>query len=136
MKELPKQFKLYPKWMAKLAKGYRGTTLWPFGIYLARFDYYDMDILINHELIHWKQQKEMGGLFFYLWYGLEYIIRRWLIKNKFVSLKQWLKGNNHNTTYRNLSFEREAYTNEKKLTYLSKRKNYKWMSYLIKDPLS
>lgn len=31
---------------------------------------------INHERIHTKQMKEMLYIFFYLWYGLEYIIIR------------------------------------------------------------
>lgn len=37
---------------------------------------------INHERIHTKQMKEMLYIFFYLWYGLEYIIIRYFILNK------------------------------------------------------
>ena len=45
---------------------------------------------------HTAQMKEMLYIFFYLWYVVEWIIRL------------FMKGN----AYRNISFEREAYSNE------------------------
>jgi len=49
-----------------------------------------------------------------LWYVVEWIIRL------------FLKGN----AYRNISFEREAYSNEKDLSYLDNRKIFAWTKYI------
>ena len=73
--------------------------------------------LINHEEIHSRQQKEMLVIFFLLWYGLEYLFR----------LAQY---RNHQTAYRNISFEREAYANQFNLGYLTDRKFLAWTKYL------
>lgn len=72
---------------------------------------------IIHENIHLKQQKEMLIVFFYLWYGIEWIVR--LIQYK-----------DSHEAYRNISFEREAYNNEYDDEYLSIRKFYEWIHYL------
>ena len=48
---------------------------------------------VTHEKTHTKQMLEMGIVFFYLWYVIEWFIK--LIAN----------GNAH-TAYRNISFER------------------------------
>jgi len=90
-----------------------GITLSPFGIYLKETKLTDK-VLIRHESIHWKQQMEMLIIFFYLWYLIEWIIR--LFKS----------GN----AYKNISFEREAYGNEKNENYLIERKKYSWIKYL------
>lgn len=60
--------------------------------------------------------KEMLYVSFYLWYGVE-----WLIK-------LFCKGN----AYRNLSFEREAYDNQYNLDYIKTRKHYSWLKRLFK----
>lgn len=73
--------------------------------------------LINHEEIHSKQQKEMLILFFFLWYGLEFLFRLCQYGN-------WDKA------YRNISFEREAYANQYNIAYLSNRKRFAWFKYL------
>lgn len=73
--------------------------------------------LINHEEIHECQQKEMLILPFFLWYGFEFIFRL---------LQYW----NWHTAYRNISFEREAYANESKISYLANRKRFEWIHYL------
>ena len=73
--------------------------------------------MINHESIHTKQMKEMLYIPFYLWYGVE-----WLVK-----LFKYGKD-----SYYNISFEREAYANQYDLKYLSNRKPYSWWKYLIK----
>src|SRR5690606_2357074 len=78
-------------------------------------------ILMNHERIHLRQQIEMLILPFYLFYVIEYIGRLVQYRNK-------------DKAYRNISFEREAYTNEQDLEYLKKRKLYAWMRY-IRKPL-
>lgn len=72
---------------------------------------------IIHENIHLKQQKEMFIVFFYLWYGIEWLVR--LIQYK-----------DSHEAYRNISFEREAYNNEYDDEYLSIRNFYEWIHYL------
>ena len=53
---------------------------------------------------------------FYLWYIVEYLIR--------------LLGKGD--AYRNISFEQEAYSNEKDMNYLKNRKHFSWFKYLKK----
>ena len=72
------------------------------------------DKLLNHERIHSRQILELGIIFFYIWYGIE-----WLIKS--------LKDGN---AYKNLSFEREAYENENDENYLKTRKWYSFIKYI------
>lgn len=69
---------------------------------------------INHESIHTEQMKELLFFLFYIWYLIEWIIGL------------FMKGN----AYRNISFEREAYSNENDLKYLEKRKHYAWIKYI------
>ncbi|WP_382384330.1 hypothetical protein [Formosa undariae] len=97
-------------------KGYQGITLYPFVI-LRDVKLKKNAVLLNHERIHLKQQKELLVIPFYLWYGLEFLIRLVVYRN-------W------NTAYRNISFEREAYTNEKKQHYLVLRSRFSFRKYL------
>ena len=92
-----------------------GVTLAPFGVFLRK-DYISNKTVIRHESIHWKQQLEMLIIFFYLFYVIEWFIRL------------FMSGN----AYRNISFEREAYSNEKNKNYLTERKKYAWVKYLNK----
>ena len=94
-----------------------GITLWPFGIYVSLHRYLNDEKLINHEKIHWEQQKELLGLFFYLWYFIEWIIRLFI---------------NGKNAYRSLSFEQEAYDNDQNLNYLKTRKRYSWIKKIFK----
>ena len=94
-----------------LGKNVIAITLYPFGIYTNSTDIY----VINHEFIHVPQQKEMLILPFYIWYILE-----WLIKIIFYGTE----------AYVNISFEREAYSNQNNLDYLKTRKHFSWMKYL------
>jgi hypothetical protein len=77
------------------------------GITLAPFD----------EKIHGKQQIEMGIIFFYIWYLLEW----------FFKLFKYGKQ-----AYRNISFEREAYDNDMDFDYISQRKTFAWVDYISK----
>ena len=80
-----------------------------------RFDPRDLtERFIRHETIHSKQQAEMFWLPFFVWYFLEWIVRIFTTKQ----------------AYRNISFEREAYTNEANSDYLCKRKKFSWWRYL------
>lgn len=72
---------------------------------------------MNHERIHFKQQIEMLWVFFFFWYGIEYLVRLLQYKNSY-------------RAYRNISFEREAYQNEKNTAYLSSRRRFAFLSYI------
>jgi len=70
--------------------------------------------IINHEKIHLRQQLELLVLPFYILYLLNYLIN--LIRYK-----------KHNLAYRNIVFEKEAYTHETDLNYLKKGNWYGWI---------
>jgi len=93
-----------------------GITLCPFGIYVKDINRVT-ERTINHENIHWQQQLEMLVIFFYIWYLVEWIIKLFKYGGR---------------SYRNLSFEREAYGNDKNIDYLKNRKHYSWFKYLLK----
>lgn len=73
--------------------------------------------LLNHERIHICQQIELGIILFYFWYLTEYLIRLIQYRRRYLA-------------YRNISFEREAYRNDKDLTYLKSRKIWSFLKYL------
>ncbi len=91
-------------------------AFWPFIILREKALKEDL-VFINHEKIHLRQQLEMLVLPFYIWYGAEFLFRLLQYKNPHLA-------------YRNISFEREAYGNEKRLEYLSKRKCFTFVEYL------
>lgn len=97
-------------------KGFRGINI--FGTLYVREGYEPSERMVNHELIHTVQMKEMLWVFFYLWYGIE-----WSIKFLF---KYW----NRHTAYRNISFEREAYENEKDFSFLESRNFWNFLKYI------
>ena len=72
---------------------------------------------INHELIHTAQMKEMGYIFFYLWYCIEYVLIRLFHKKQ-------------GDAYYDVSFEEEAHNNDNNLDYLKTRKHYSWFKYI------
>lgn len=73
----------------------------------------------NHERIHTRQQLEMLFVFFFLWYGVEWLMRLIIHRSAI-------------TAYLNISFEREAYANERNLDYLRSRPLFAWRRYLRK----
>lgn len=103
-------------------KGYSAINLC--GILFVRNDCRDQvdDEMINHESIHSKQIFEMLVIFFYIWYIIEWFIKLF----KYGDSDEDGRGD----AYHNISFEREAYDNEKDLEYLNKRKPYSWWYYL------
>ena len=74
-------------------------------------------LLINHEKIHFYQQLELLVLPFYVLYLINYLIN--LIRFK-----------DHSRAYFNICFEREAYTNDRDINYLKKRRPYSWLRFL------
>lgn len=94
-------------------KGFKCINL--FGILFARRGAYIGEKTLNHEAIHTAQMKEMLYIPFYIWYFIEWAIK--LCKHG-------------KDSYRNLSFEREAFSNDDDLTYLANRKRFAWWAYL------
>ncbi|MDH6354722.1 hypothetical protein M2132_001051 [Dysgonomonas sp. PH5-45] len=93
-------------------KGFVALNL--FGVIFARKEYKPIsDRTINHESIHTAQMREMLYLFFYIWYGIEWVVRLLQYKNK-------------RDAYRNISFEKEAYLHDMDPVYLKHRKLYNW----------
>ncbi len=89
-----------------------------FPVIFLKYGYFKNNkALIRHERIHLRQALELGIVFFYLWYLLEFVIR-------FVPLRDFDKA------YLRISFEREAYRHEEDSDYLSKRRTWAFWSYL------
>ncbi|MGV3461233.1 MAG: hypothetical protein ACO1N9_12350 [Flavobacterium sp.] len=97
-------------------KGYAAITLFPF-IILHNEKQRQNVTLITHEKIHLRQQAELLIVLFYVWYGLEYLIR----------LAQL---GSHSLAYRNISFEREAYFYESVNNYLNNRPFFAFLKFL------
>jgi beta-lactamase regulating signal transducer with metallopeptidase domain len=104
-----------------LGKEINGITLFPFVFlrksYVDRLADWNLKSLINHESIHLKQQAELGIIFFYVWYFIEYCIRVVLIGNT-------------DAAYRRICFEKEAYVNEDNLEYIKTRKFWSFLKYI------
>jgi len=77
-------------------------------------------VFLNHECIHLRQQLELGVLLFYFWYIVEYLV-------------QLAVRRDHLAAYYNISFEREAYRNERNTEYLTNRKFWSFMRYIGKE---
>lgn len=88
-----------------------GVCLNLFGFYLARDTSWIDRFVVNHESIHDAQQKELLWIPFYILYILEWIWRL-IIHRDF------------DKAYRNISFEKEAYRNDRNLNYLSERRHF------------
>lgn len=116
-------------------EGFVALTIWPF-VFVRRSEEGKYDsVADNHEHIHGEQQQEMlgagallGGLLimltgslwwllllpaYFWWYLIEYALR-----------SMFGTGN----AYRNISFEREAYANEKDFDY--NRSPFAWLKYM------
>ena len=80
-----------------------------------RLSEYSKNNSINHETIHLRQQIELLIIPFYLWYGIEWIIKFFRYGKR---------------SYYNLGFEREAVENEKDNLYLCNRKFWAFLKYI------
>jgi len=71
----------------------------------------------RHEVIHTAQMREMLFIPFYIWYVLEWLFRLIQYRNRMEA-------------YRNISFEREAFANDRNENYLNERRRYSFFKYL------
>ena len=93
-----------------------GMALFPF--ILVRERRFEFDpVLINHEQIHFRQQLEMLIIPFYILYVLNYLFNLVKYRDRYEA-------------YRQMYYEREAYTNERDMNYLKKRKMWAFLGYL------
>lgn len=74
-------------------------------------------VTVNHEMIHTAQIKELLYLPFYIVYLLEWLWRIIIHRN-------YMKA------YHAISFEREAYANQRDMNYLNNRKRFAFLKYL------
>lgn len=135
----------FNSWVAKLLlfPTYRAITVLYNSFFKKDEEDYSMDD-INHECIHQVQQMEcsviglvlglvlcglfdlslwwvliLGLGFFYIWYGIEYLI--------ILCLAKWDKQNER---YHDVSFEEEAHNNDGDWDYLEDRKPFAWIKYI------
>lgn len=94
---------------------YKAITIGPFVITKPNTVLNLIDL--QHEDIHWAQEKEMLIIPFYLWYVIEFLIR-------LIIYRDWHKA------YKNISFEQEAYKYQEDPNYVKTRKFYDWVKYL------
>ena len=93
-------------------KGFTAINL--LGVLFVHPGVYLSNEMMNHERIHSAQQREMLFVFFFIAYLLEWLVRL------------PMRGN----AYRNISFEREAYANQRNLDYLKSRRLFAWRRYM------
>lgn len=99
-------------------KGFKAINL--FGVLFVRNNSVMTSSDMTHERIHTAQMREMLYVFFYVWYIVEWLVRL-------------IQYHDSHMAYRNISFEREAYSNQFRTTYLDYRKHYSWWKYLTKE---
>jgi|TARA_R100001460_G_C3505036_1_gene170826 hypothetical protein len=90
------------------------VTLFPFIILSEEVDEYTM----NHELIHFEQQKELYLIGFYILYAYDFV-------------KGMIKYKNKDTAYFMIRFEQEAYNHQNDLGYISDREKQAWKQYEV-----
>lgn len=120
-------------------KAFTSMALWPF-VFIRKENESLFTLTVkNHEMIHGEQEKEMLvvgcvlaitlcvvgcgwwsllaiPLFFWI-YGIEWIVKLCYYRNAM-------------TAYKNVSFEREAYTNQSDRKYIDNRKFFSWVKYI------
>lgn len=103
-----------------------------FGILFVRGNSIINERTIRHETIHTAQMKEMLYIFFYIGYGIEWLIRTTSYSLRYVSrkIRDKVRKWNPYLAYRRISFEREAYINEDDVIYLEDRKRFAWIKYI------
>jgi hypothetical protein len=97
-------------------KGFSGLTVFPI-IFLSDRQAKENPVIIQHEKIHLRQQLELFILPFFIWYVIEF-------------LYHWFRCFDKNKAYKNISFEREAYSNDNNFTYLKNRGFWEFRNYI------
>lgn len=108
--------------------GFYAITL--FGCIFRNWKYATSPIpayIVNHECIHACEAEDfckgfIGYCIFYILYFIEWILKC------IISLCTLFKVR----AYRSISFEQEAYINEKDLKYQDNRKRFAWTKYIFK----
>ena len=99
-------------------RGYIGITIFPF--MFLKYKALKVDrVLVNHEKIHLRQQLELLIIPFFMLYSFEFLMR-------LIQYRNW------KLAYKNISFEREAYTKEKDLEYLKTRPFMNFINFIRK----
>ena len=98
-----------------IPRRYNGITIFPFIFLRTGTD--ANESLIRHEKIHIQQQLECLLLGFVILYYYYYIKLR-------------LQGYKHDTAYRLIPFEREAYWCQNYTEYLKNRKRFAWSEWI------
>ena len=96
-------------------KGFTAMNL--FGLIFVRKGMTVTEDILRHERIHTRQMLELLILPFYVWYGIEWLVR-------LIHTRSFLRA------YLSISFEREAYAHQANPTYLQQRRHYAWLKYL------
>ena len=124
------------KWINKFIPfpNFRAINL--FGVLFVRGARPLTSVTLNHESIHSAQIAEVMiasvpfalllWMFTNVWLGLLLVIASYYLWY----VQEWLVRLPMGNAYRNISFEREAYDNEKNLSYLDTRKPFDWIKYL------
>lgn len=118
-------------------EGFVALTIWPYVFVRKREQQRYDSVADNHEHIHGDQQQEMLGLGALLggalvlitgslWWLLLLPIYFWLYLIEYVLRSIFGTGN----AYRNISFEREAYANERDFDYTRNRSSFAWLRYM------
>ena len=89
-------------------------TLFPFIILSEEVDEYTM----NHEMIHFEQQKELFVVGFYILYAYDFV-------------KAMVKYKSKETAYFLIRFEQEAYTYQNDLGYIMDRNKHCWKEFEV-----
>lgn len=99
-------------------KGYLALTIFPWVFIRKNAKQRFTDKVERHETTHAYQQMETIWIFFFLIYGLEYLVKLLITFS-------------HKKAYRSISFEQEAYLHEDEIHYNLFRDDYEWTNYVF-----
>lgn len=91
------------------------------------------DVTVNHEAIHWEQQKETLIVGFFILYGIMFLWE--LVRCTFDPLRANHADGRHRPlwkrAYRSVAFEQEAYAHEADMEYIQNRKIFSFWSFMV-----
>lgn len=125
-------------------KGYKALTAWPF-LFIRNDLWRWTDEDERHENIHGEQQKELLPIGIAIALGMLLTGSGWwcllalplpLYLYGIFYLIRLLRHNDHSMAYHNNPFEQEAYTYEKDVYYLSRRKHFSWLRFIGKTTIN